>query len=683
MPAPKRASSPSTAQAAAPVAVPGPVEASLPWRPLLSQLSDELERLDGENRKLRELLGVPPAPRRHHDEVQALRSKGLLPGGSVVLRNQWMEGEGSSSLATAIPRAPRSEGSKISSAPELGSPTNVFDSRGLSNSNRAGSSNSKQSKLLLPDQANFTIMRAQKTKQFVAEKPWYVINPDSSRLASTWQMIMVASLVFVALVTPIQVGLFPLQLDTLFFVSLGVDFLFLIDLFLQFMTSYPKTTPRGVVWEVSLVKISCNYLRTWFFFDFITLLPFELITLSLGVEELRELTTIKIFRALRLLKLLRLVKTSRIVQDLEVPWSIPYQQMALGRFLLVLGLMCHWLACLWAMTLLLVDPVYPQWIDGIQEADAAYGITTRDSPYRVYVASFYFCTYTLTSVGYGDIGPQNILERTFLSFVVLAAGLSWAYIIGEVGGIVQDITKESQDQGLPFSLQCRLRRFFLQNKHQSLFKARQLLMERMSPQLRAEACIAINLAWLQKVSFFKQFMQHIDDKEWAGEFTGPHNACVYDISRSLQLQAFAQQESFDNVQVLFILSKGLVALNSRVGAHGEVWGEDFVLSDTSLIEPVSGYALTYIELLSLTRDDFMKVIDRRRWTCPELAKVVRRYCIRVAVFRGVLAEARRRLRMQQTSHPQIAKMKETAPVVTVAPKVRPSLPGEVLPETAP
>ncbi|OLP74767.1 hypothetical protein AK812_SmicGene45599, partial [Symbiodinium microadriaticum] len=88
-----------------------------------------------------------------------------------------------------------------------------------------------------------------------------LINPDSSRLASTWQMIMVASLVFVALVTPIQVGLFPLQLDTLFFVSLGVDFLFLIDLFLQFMTSYPKTTPRGVVWEVSLVKISCNYLR--------------------------------------------------------------------------------------------------------------------------------------------------------------------------------------------------------------------------------------------------------------------------------------------------------------------------------------------------------------------------------------------------------------------------------------
>ena len=49
-------------------------------------------------------------------------------------------------------------------------------------------------------------------------------------------------------------------------------------------------------------------------------------------------------------------------------------------------------------------------------------------------------------------------------------------------------------------------------------------------------------------------------------------------------------------QVLYILSKGLVALDSRVGYNGAVWGEDFVLSDTSLIRPVAGYALTYIEV---------------------------------------------------------------------------------------
>ena len=37
-------------------------------------------------------------------------------------------------------------------------------------------------------------------------------------------------------------------------------------------------------------------------------------------------------------------------------------------------------------------------------------------------------------------------------------------------------------------------------------------------------------------------------------------------------------------QVLYILSKGLVMLNKKVGAYGEVWGEDFVLSDPWLMD---------------------------------------------------------------------------------------------------
>ena len=35
----------------------------------------------------------------------------------------------------------------------------------------------------------------------------------------------------------------------------------------------------------------------------------------------------------------------------------------------------------------------------------------------------------------------------------------------------------------------------------------------------------------------------------AGNYTAAHEACVADIARSLKLQAFAQSETFDNVQV--------------------------------------------------------------------------------------------------------------------------------------
>ena len=38
---------------------------------------------------------------------------------------------------------------------------------------------------------------------------------------------------------------------------------------------------------------------------------------------------------------------------------------ALLRFLSVLVLVCHWLACVWALTLQLVDQGFPQWIDDV------------------------------------------------------------------------------------------------------------------------------------------------------------------------------------------------------------------------------------------------------------------------------------------------------------------------------
>ena len=43
---------------------------------------------------------------------------------------------------------------------------------------------------------------------------------------------------------------------------------------------------------------------------------------------------------------------------------------------------------------------------------------------------FYFCSYTMTSVGYGDLGPKNIEERTVCTIMILTAGLCWAYVLG-------------------------------------------------------------------------------------------------------------------------------------------------------------------------------------------------------------------------------------------------------------
>ena len=207
---------------------------------------------------------------------------------------------------------------------------------------------------------------------------------------------------------------------------------------------------------------------------------------------------------------------------------------------------------------------------------------------------------------------------------------------------------------------------------QALYVTRQKLRDSMSPQLQSEVCIALNLAWItmlglavlsfirtkaftrpwlpccvtRKVTFFSQFMNLMEQQQAKGLDVDSYRMCISDISRELECGAFAQGERFDNVQVLYILSKGLVALNSRVGSNGAVWGEDFVLSDPSLIRPVRGFALTYLEVLNLTRWKFFKVIERRKLTCPQLGQIVRRFCVRLAVRRGVVAHTRRIQKLQ-------------------------------------
>ena len=44
----------------------------------------------------------------------------------------------------------------------------------------------------------------------------------------------------------------------------------------------------------------------------------------------------------------------------------------------------------------------------------------------------------MTSVGYGDVGPKNVMERTVCTMMILTAGLCWAYVLGILlEGVIQ------------------------------------------------------------------------------------------------------------------------------------------------------------------------------------------------------------------------------------------------------
>lgn len=600
------------------------------WRPILQQLTNELER---QTQRLKEL------------EAQRLVDLSVSMHGRRSMASM-ASMPGSPTAATELPEAEA----------ETAQPAEVWAEKTQEAMDHEKSEEEKQdwktrirSRASTFDFSSLRLIRATRTtrsrpgESAINKKPKYVINPQSNRYAY-WQLVTSVALGFVVIVVPFQVGLLNLEWDVLMAVSCVVDLVFVTDMVIQFFTMYPYTTARGIQWEDSLSKIAKHYLRTWFPVDLLTIIPFDILELSSGVGQVGAFKGTKAIRALRLLKLMRVLKNLRWLHKLEIAVSIPYQQFALVRFLFVLLIVCHWLSCVWAMTLQLSDPTaepkMPTWIDDVETSDATFGIETRTEPMRMYLTAFYFCSYTMTSVGYGDIFPRNIIERVVCTMIILTAGLCWAYVLGEVCAIVSDMNEETQafrkkmtdlntmmwEQGLPYELRCRLRSFFLQNRHQAMHVTRQRLRESMSPQLQSEVCIALNLAWLRRVTFFSQFMELIEETEAKGMDVDAFRMCIADVS-------------FENVHALHILSKGLVALNSRVISGGAVWGEDFVLSDANLTRPVRGFALTYLEVLCLSRANFMKVIERRRISCPQLGQIVRKFTVRLAARRGILQHA--------------------------------------------
>ena len=104
------------------------------------------------------------------------------------------------------------------------------------------------------------------------------------------------------------------------------------------------------------------------------------------------------------------------------------------------------MANLWCLTLVMVDETEPdpRWIDGSNSLETDVVSKTKDTPWELYVASAYFTSYTLTSVGYGDIGPKNIVERVVCVFMLILSGICWTIVLEESCTIVAKMDVDEQ-----------------------------------------------------------------------------------------------------------------------------------------------------------------------------------------------------------------------------------------------
>jgi len=479
-------------------------------------------------------------------------------------------------------------------------------------------------------------------------EPRLLLLPESSYMGS-WDMVTLSALMFTAFVTPFEVALLSTDSlygqistwDLLFTANRLVDLVFFKDMIMQFFLAYRVQSKGGGAGLLvrNFKAIRHNYLTSWFTLDLVSIIPFDWVAQLTGGNGLESLKLIKIIRLLRLLKLARIFKASRIFKRLESRLSISYSVIGLMKFGVLLIVVGHWMACAWCMVGGGPSGAWkpPTWINyvtcnmnGCDDEGMPDKLLTE---WEIFTAAFYWAIVTITSVGYGDITPQNTKEMSWATVFLLLGGVTWAYIIGSACGIVSNLdpdTIEHQQtmdalnkfmylQGFDKPLKFKVRAFFNQTKDLAKSDNHKGLIGRMSPKLKEEVTEK-NCDWIHDVYYMKNFKASF-------------SVTLLDY---LVSGVFMPQEKAGVSDALCVVSRGVASRGGVVKTAGTFWGEDFILQNWDLKSHLESRALTYVEILVLTRENFFDCLEQ----FPQEKAVIRRSTVRLAVHRGVILFSR-------------------------------------------
>ena len=130
------------------------------------------------------------------------------------------------------------------------------------------------------------------------------------------------------------------------------------------------------------------------------------------------------------------------------------------------------------------------WLDALQDG----GITTYagwENHFDKWSAAMYWSIVTITSVGYGDITPQNPAEMRICTLLLLWGSCLWAYIIGNACGIVSTLdvdTMQHHQRMDQLNFMCeRVARLLRRPRFQSLTTVKLFGAQVGRPELPAPA----------------------------------------------------------------------------------------------------------------------------------------------------------------------------------------------------
>jgi len=425
-----------------------------------------------------------------------------------------------------------------------------------------------------------------------------VMERDSEFLRS-WDLVTATLLVFVAVVTPFELGFMETDVESvnglvLFSVNRLVDLVFFVDILMQMNTSCVDGAGRVVFARRKIFK---EYAKGWLWIDLASIFPFELtIVILTGFKnpdpEQQRLKAVRFLRLLRLLKLLRILRGSRIFQRWETRVTLNYAVLSLQKYLAVCLFAAHWIGCSLMLTHQLLAPDCDDEDIATDNCTFLYAYMgdarmVDVSMWNKYALAMYFSTGELMGTPYGDVTPVRSEERVFFILCHLTAGFINAYL---VGGMVAAMAAMNQKDERFHQAMDTLNRFLLEKrltarnprlcerlrayyifKHRVGGDAWGDVVKHTSREMQGEVVQELHGDWLSRVHYFHG-VDRLGVKWEVDDAFKLHLSLHVTLVVAAPLEAIFTEDS--PVDALYVVQQGLVGCQNRILRKGDPFGED-------------------------------------------------------------------------------------------------------------
>ena len=467
--------------------------------------------------------------------------------------------------------------------------------------------------------------------------PWGLVHPLSTFMRR-WDMLTMWLLLYTAIWTPFEVAFVEeKRLSAMYFVNMVINLAFFTDMIINFNLMYFDEKLLTMISDRKL--IAKRYLRGFFIIDFISILPYDDITLATGSKA--NLKILRIVRIVRLAKLLRILRSSRIFARFENSMTINYGALKLVKFVVGTLFIAHWMACLWHLVKV-VEQSRCNWVTDYYFGECLYNDADNNDEHvtarSLYFTALYLSTMTISTVGYGDVTPQTEPERVFLTVGMLVGASVYAYIVGSICSVIASMNyRETEFQELMDRLNLfikeakidtdlagRLRAFFRYRRKVTNQISWGELLKLMSPSMRQEVATQINTAWLIKVEIFHGIPEQV----------------AIELSFNFELETFPPEEHIigerDESTKLFVLKSGVVMCKGRVRTIGDnaCFGEDMLWR--TMQRGYKAVSLTFCDCFTLKKDTMERVMDN----FPSVRVMLRKIIVRKIVQEKIVETSR-------------------------------------------